>query len=395
MEVNLINASEEELLASVSGRVDATNAEELYDALNELREAHPQGTFVLDGEKMDYISSAGLRGLLRLQKKEKQKIGIVNLSLEVMEIFEITGFADILDVHRKLRSISIEGCEKIGQGANGQVYQLTRDSIVKVYLPQTRMEDIKRERDLAQKAFVKGIPTAITFDVVEVGECKGVVFEMLDAVSLAAVINEHMDRFEEYADEYVALYKTFHQTRVEGKDFPSVKDIYDGYIDGCKDWYTPEELEQIRSLVRSVPDRDTLIHGDFHVRNIMVQQGELIMIDMGDVSYGHPIFDFLATAATQANLVELNPEYAVVHTGMPVETIKRLWTALLQKYFVGKSQEEIARIDKQIRFFSKLKVALAPVVGAGAPQEIIEASVQDAKANLLPHIKEWIGSIDW
>lgn len=60
MEVNLINASEEELLASVSGRVDATNAEELYDALNELREAHPQGTFVLDGEKMDYISSAGV-----------------------------------------------------------------------------------------------------------------------------------------------------------------------------------------------------------------------------------------------------------------------------------------------------------------------------------------------
>ena len=395
MEVKLVNTSEEGLLVSLSGRVDTTNAEQVYDALRELREAHPDGNFTIDGELLEYISSAGLRALLRLQKKEKEPIHIIKLSLEIMEIFEMTGFSDILDVHRKLRTISVEGCEKIGQGANGQVYQLTKDSIVKVSLPQTRMEDIKRERDLAQKSFVKGIPTAITFDVVEVGDCKGVVFELLDAVSLASVINDHMDQFEKYADEYVALYKTFHQTKAAGKDFPSVKDIYDGYIDGCKDWYTPEELEQIRSLVRSVPDRDTLIHGDFHVRNIMVQQGELIMIDMGDVSYGHPIFDFLATAATQANLVELNPEYAVVHTGMPVETIKRLWNYLLQKYFEGKTQEEIARIDRQIRFFSKLKVALAPVVGAGAPKEIIEASVSDAKANLLPHISEWIGSVDW
>ena len=55
-----------------------------------------------------------------------------------------------------------------------------------------------------------------------------------------------------------------------------------------------------------MPDCSTLIHGDYHANNILVADDELIMIDMGDVSVGHPIFDFLATAATQANLVELN-----------------------------------------------------------------------------------------
>jgi 5-methylthioribose kinase len=144
-----------------------------------------------------------------------------------------------------------------------------------------------------------------------------------------------------------------------------------------------------------VPDRGTLIHGDYHANNILVADDELIMIDMGDVSMGHPIFDFLATAATQANLVELNPAYAEVHTGMPVELIKRLWNYLLDHYFADRDAQEIARIDQQVRLFSKLKVACAPVLARNAPAEIIESSVADAKQNFLPLAQGLIGSVDW
>ena len=119
------------------------------------------------------------------------------------------------------------------------------------------------------------------------------------------------------------------------------------------------------------------------------------MIDMGDVSVGHPIFDFLATASTQANLVDLNPEYAQIHTGMKVEYIKKLWNTLLRLYFDDKSDEEIALLDKQIRLMSKLKVAFAPVIARGIPMELIQSSVDDAKINLIPHIDELIGKIDW
>ena len=164
---------------------------------------------------------------------------------------------------------------------------------------------------------------------------------------------------------------------------------------GCVDWYTPAELDQLRAVVDSVPDRNTLLHGDYHANNIMVADGELLLIDMGDVSYGHPIFDFLATAATQANLVELDPAYAEHHTHMPVASIKRLWSYLLEHYFDDKTPAEVAAIDQQIRLFSKLKVAMCPVVALGAPRQIIEASVNDAKANFLPRTDELIGSLDW
>ena len=223
----------------------------------------------------------------------------------------------------------------------------------------------------------------------------GIVFELLNAQSLSSVIDENPERFDELAQKYVNTYKAFHTKTDDKNEFPKVKDIYNIYIDGIVDWYTEDEIKKLRELVASVPERNTLIHGDFHAHNIMYAENELIMIDMGDVSVGHPIFDFLATASTQANLVDLNPEYAQIHTGMKVEYIKKLWNTLLRLYFDGKSDEEIALLDKQIRLMSKLKVAFAPVIARGIPMELIQSSVDDAKINLIPHIDELIGKIDW
>ena len=80
---------------------------------------------------------------------------------------------------------------------------------------------------------------------------------------------------------------------------------------------------------------------------------------------------------------------------MPAELITKTWKRLINRYFADKSQEERDRIEEQIATFSKLKVALAPVYGRGASPEIIQASIDDAKANFLPRIDELIGAVDW
>ena len=393
--VKYVSGDQNNVVLAVEGRIDATNASTFFEELQMLRTEQGQPYLTIDIGELEYISSAGLRSLLRQQKAEKEKLRLINASSEVAEIFSVTGFDQLMDVRKAYEKISVDGLPLIGQGANGKVYRIDEERIVKVYQPDASIEDITRERDLAQKAFVKGIMTAITYNVVRCGDCFGVVFELLNAKSLSETIVDYPDLYEQYAREYVDVYRRFHQTEVKPGEFPAAKDIYYDFIDGCSDWYTAEELGKLRMLVDSIPDRNTLIHGDYHARNIMVTDGELLMIDMGDVSMGHPIFDFLATAATQANLVDLNPDYAPVHTGMPVEYIKRLWNDLLKLYFADRSEEEIARIDKQIRMFAKLKVALAPVVGRGAGEDIIRASVQDAKEHLLPEAGKLAGSVNW
>ena len=86
----------EETTIEIEGRLDTTTAPVLDKAINEDMDGTKE--LILDLKGLEYISSAGLRVLLSAQKK-MQKIGsmkVVNVCETVMEVFEMTGFADIL-----------------------------------------------------------------------------------------------------------------------------------------------------------------------------------------------------------------------------------------------------------------------------------------------------------
>ena len=85
-----------ETIIEVTGRLDTITAPALDKTINE--DIGDTKNLVLDVKGMEYISSAGLRVLLGAQKK-MQKIGsmkVKNVCAEVMDVFEMTGFADIL-----------------------------------------------------------------------------------------------------------------------------------------------------------------------------------------------------------------------------------------------------------------------------------------------------------
>ena len=87
-----------ETIIEIAGRLDTITAPALDKTITE--EIGDTKNLVLDVKAMEYISSAGLRVLLSAQKK-MQKIGsmkVIHVCPEVMEVFEMTGFADILEI---------------------------------------------------------------------------------------------------------------------------------------------------------------------------------------------------------------------------------------------------------------------------------------------------------
>ena len=91
-----IKKTEEETIIEIVGRLDTITAPALDKTINE--DLEDPKNLVLDVKGMEYISSAGLRVLLAAQKK-MQKIGsmkVTGVCEDVMEVFEMTGFADIL-----------------------------------------------------------------------------------------------------------------------------------------------------------------------------------------------------------------------------------------------------------------------------------------------------------
>ena len=93
-----IKRNAEETIIELVGRIDTTTAPALDKAISSDIEGAKK--LVIDFKSLEYISSAGLRVLLGAQKK-MQKVGtmkLVNVCEEVMEVFEMTGFSDILTI---------------------------------------------------------------------------------------------------------------------------------------------------------------------------------------------------------------------------------------------------------------------------------------------------------
>ena len=93
-----VDKNGENLTISVEGRIDANTSNEFMNKINENLEGAKN--VVIDFEKVEYISSAGLRVLLSTEKtmKGQGKLTLVHVNDVVMEVLNITGFVDILNI---------------------------------------------------------------------------------------------------------------------------------------------------------------------------------------------------------------------------------------------------------------------------------------------------------
>ena len=120
------------LILKLSGHIDSSNSAEIEEEIGKIREKCKAKEIQIDCEKLEYISSAGLRIILRI-KKDVPDTKVINVSSEVYEVFDMTGFTEMMNISKAFRELSIDQCEVIGQGANGKVYRIDKDTIVKAY----------------------------------------------------------------------------------------------------------------------------------------------------------------------------------------------------------------------------------------------------------------------
>ena len=183
----------DQLTVMLTGRIDSNNAGQVEKDILAQIEGKKLSSVILDASGLDYISSAGLRILLRIRKIIPD-MAITDVSSDVYEILEMTGFTEMMRVEKAYRVVSVEGCEEIGRGANGTIYRIDQDNVVKVYNNADALADIQHEREVARLALILGIPTAISYDVVKVGNSYGSVFELLNASSFSKILAENPEK---------------------------------------------------------------------------------------------------------------------------------------------------------------------------------------------------------
>ena len=364
-----------ELNIKVTGRLDTNTVGDLEKEIENLDGIQ---SVVFNFENLEYISSSGLRCILKCKKKVDSTI-VINCNSEVYEIFNITGFSEMMEVKKAYRNISIENCEKIGEGFYGIIYRIDPETIVKVYKIKDALDMIKRETELARKAFVMGIPTAIPYDIVKVGDSYGAVFELLNAEPIVKLINNE-EALDNFAKKSSQVLKEIHQKEVKQGELPSKKERYIGTLKECKKFFLDATYEKLLKLLESIPETNTLIHSDFHVKNIMMQNDELLLIDMESLATGHPIFEFAPMYASYVAFSCVDKQNTEKFFGMPLDTATKLFEKTFRYYYDGKTEEELEDIKQKLSVISYLEVlelrSKYAELAYGTEKEEVEFSVK-------------------
>lgn len=355
----IIKTDNNEVTIILAGRLDTATSAETSALINsELDKMVNIDQVVCDAEELEYISSSGLRILLALAKRFKA-FRVVHVNPQVYGILETTGFTKIMTVERAMRRLSVEGCKLIGVGGVGKVYRLDGDTIIKVFREGTTIDEVKGEITMSKEAFVLGMPTAISFDIVKVtpspevgGECYGLVYELLKAQTLSTYLKKNPDQLDECARKYAELFQQLHQIEVPvNGNLPSALERERNQILHIRRYFPQENIDMLLSILDSIPPCNRLLHLDLQTKNVMMQDGEPMLIDMGEVAYGHPLLDL---GHAYSAMVGFIGDYEAT-IGIPREMGAEIWNKAMEYYFAGLPAEVVAQRKEQIQVVSYIR----------------------------------------
>jgi uncharacterized protein (TIGR02172 family) len=150
---------------------------------------------------------------------------------------------------------------------------------------------------------------------------------------VAQLICKDSEHLEQPVKYYVDMLKIIHAIEVAPGEVPDMKQTALAWADFVAVHIPEDQGKKLRALIEAVPQKNTLLHGDYHTNNVMVQNGEPLLIDMDTLCMGHPVFEFGSMFNAFVGFTELNHQGMIDFYGYTYETAAKCWDMVLKSYF--------------------------------------------------------------
>ena len=358
------NVTNDTIKIELPDKVDSNSAPAFEKELMNIQIPEGVQKIVLEASNMKYISSVGLRVILKFSKNVSLPIVFDNVDHEVYEVFHATGFTDIFTVNKALRFVDIEGLEPLGRGVSGTVYRLNDEQVVKVFHRILSREILERIVHNIRAAIVQGIPTILPFEVVTTKDGLGFISERVANNEIAQKMHDDPEKIPYYAERMVSVLKQLAAAEMKPGELKKYEERLSIDLDGLEVLISKEDIAMVRSFIDAVPERFAAVHGDFQGCNVVEQNNELILIDMDDLGYGHPVWDATSLVPVY-KICPTRPDHIKVIFDLPAEApydpfftkifrmtreeATKCYSCFVDNYFEGLSDE---RKEKCLKLMS-------------------------------------------
>ena len=169
----------------------------------------------------------------------------------------------------------------------------------------------------------------------------------MNATSFSKLLLKNPERMDDYVGMYVDLLKTIHSTHVKPGEMPRMKDVAVDWVEFLKEYLPAEQGEKLCALVKAVPERDTMLHGDYHTNNLMMQGDEVLLIDMDTLCVGHPVFELASMYLGFVGFGELDPSITRKFMGLDYAVTREFWRRSLSRYMDGANEAEVRATERK------------------------------------------------
>ena len=353
-------------------RVDANNANQIEQDLFLVPNLKNAQEIIIDADNLNYISSLGLRVILKFQKKFKNvPISVINVSGNIYNIFDDTGFTSFLNVKKKLRFVDVNAFQLLGVGMYGAVYRINEEQILKVFHGINSENAIQPIIKTIRAAFIHDIPTIIPFEIVRTEKGIGMILELLNSEMMSTLMKNNPEKLGKYVGDMVTLSKSLANTQFEEGTLRTRNEMLLSKLDDADKFLLPEEIATIKKYIDAVPQRNTAVHGDFHANNIMIMDEKPILIDMDEFSLGHPVWDIGNLHCIYQDMAHADSEmcedlfgiagkipyadFYIKIIGVTFDEADKIWEKFFNGYFADYSQEDKNKILELVEFYGNFK----------------------------------------
>ncbi|HIY16657.1 MAG TPA: phosphotransferase [Candidatus Intestinimonas stercorigallinarum] len=136
------------------------------------------------------------------------------------------------------------------------------------------------------------------------------------------------------------------------------------------------------ALVEDVPERDTMLHGDYHTNNIVMQNNEVLIIDMDTLSVGHPIFELASMYLAFVAFGEVDPGVTLSFLKLSRKTAVLFWKKALAKYLGTRDGEAIRAVEEKAMVIGYARLMRRTIRRSGLNTEEGRANIELCRTRL-------------